>query len=271
MTENLTAVWGKILGGKTDTVGRCGHIPIYVDEETGWLVFRHPTIFDGVEHVADPAKVDLLRRYVVTYLNAFPDTVSQLEKVGVRVRALITKPIKTQEDVRTWADSIFNTGPVSKLPQHVADTMSLMFDDYVIEVKSGRNPTWVLPVDFRESGNGSTVDFTDPQARHHKVYGPRHEFSKLAFKRQNEALARAKKEEEERNRVHRPRGRPRADGLRPGSDEAKEADRLKRENFKAQRRQESAARRAEKTSKNGQVVKLIRPPKEQVPDLAANA
>ena len=60
-----------------------------------------------------------------------------------------------------------------------------------------------------------------------KVYGPRHEFTKLAF---NKQTPKKKKPVRYRGKTAegepmRPRGRPRKDGLIPGSPEARRANR----------------------------------------------
>jgi hypothetical protein len=97
----------------------------------------------------------------------FPDTIPQLEKLGIRVKALLKKPITTPEQVEAWDQSIFTTGPTTAqlLPKPTkSDTQRSVATD----------------------SNGADSE-------------PR-----------------------------RPRGRPRKDGLVPGSPEAREADAVRK-------------------------------------------
>lgn len=260
-TEAAERIWAKIListgNGKTAfPIGSSGTIPVYDGNE--WRVFKNSsTIYIGAENCVDPVKVDVLRQNVVDLLGHYPETVKQLEKLGVRVRALLNKEIKSFEDVVAWSDSLFNLGPVSNLPEHVSDTIDLAYDDIVIEVKRGRDPFYVIPAAPRGSGVNETVDFSFPGAR--RRYGPRHEFTKLAFTKQipkkiKAARYRGKTAEGE---PQRPRGRPRKDGLIPGSVEARRADQ-RRERERQQRRDAREKAKIEKNS-NGTITPIRRP------------
>lgn len=245
------AVWTKIVtsmvgGGKTHDfviASYAGCIPVW---DEGWRVFRNSlTIYPGAENSADPAKVDALRENTKSLLEHYPETVGQLEKLGVRVRALLNKPITDFEGVVTWANSIFNTGPVSKLPLHVHDTIDLAYDDVVIQMKSGREPVYVIPAAPRGEGVFSTLDFSTPGSK--TRYGPRHEYTQLAFAKQV-----TKKTPKVRYRgttapgePQRLRGRPRKDGLMPGSPEAIAANKAKEAEVLA-KREARAAERAKK-------------------------
>ena len=94
-TQTDEKIWMKITGnGKK--IGRTGAIPVYDDHDDTWKIFRNVhVIWPGLENAADPEKVDQLRRQVNSLLDRFPDTVPQLEKRGVRVKSLLSKPIKT--------------------------------------------------------------------------------------------------------------------------------------------------------------------------------
>jgi hypothetical protein len=236
-------IWAKILDHEV-SVGRVGAIPVF--DGSRWIVFRNSlTIYPGAENVADPAKVDLLRVYVNSFLEHYPDTVRRLSRFGAKVRPLLTKRIETPEDVEAWANSIFNVGPLSREPLHVQDTMALAYDDFVIEVKDGKNPVYVIPAGPRGSGVNSTIDFSVLGSKIH--YGPRHEYSKTAFEPQTpEKPRRFRGQTIDGER--RGRGRPRHDGLRPGSEEAKAADEQK----KKERQARHALRLAEReNSQNG--------------------
>lgn len=257
-SEALETVWAKILRSmnhESHSMDRGGCIPVY--DGTQWRVFKNGvTVYAGAENCADPVKVDALRDNVSNLLEHYPETIPQLEKLGVRVKALLNRQIETYDDVVAWADSLFNIGPVGEQPQHVHDTVDIAYDDVVIEVKSGRNPVYVIPDAPRGSGLSVTRDFTVPGSK--TKYGPRHEFTKLAFAKQVPRKAprppryRGKTVEGE---PQRPRGRPRKDGLIPGSPEARRADRKKQ--------RERDARRAAREARRGsdQVASITEMPK----------
>ena len=229
---NITEAWQKITDSSTE-VGRIGAIPVYDGE--GWHIYRNSaTIWPGVENAADPAKVEKLRRSTVLLLERFPDTVPQLEKLGIRIKAVLNKPIRTTADVTQWAESIFNTGPLTASQVHIEDALNLAWDDLVIEVRGGRRPQYVIPEAPKGSSNVATLDYGVPGSK--VRYGPRHTFSKAAFAPQipevvKDPLGRSGAT----NGSVRPRGRPRKDGLMPGSKEAKAADKKRQEAVEKER------------------------------------
>lgn len=254
MSAEATTVWTKIVksmvgeGKSHDFVvaSYAGCIPVH--DEGSWRVFKNAlTIYPGAEYCADPAKVDALRENAKSLLEHYPETVGQLEKLGVRVKALLSRPITNFEDVEAWAKSIFNTGPVSKLPLHVHDTIDLAYDDVVIKVQSGRDAVYVIPAAPRGEGVFATLDFAVPGSK--TRYGPRHDYTKLAFANQMPGAKVRYRGTTAPGEPQRPRGRPRKDGLMPGSPEAKEADQQKEEERLAKqavRARERAKKRAEK-------------------------
>lgn len=228
--------WAKILtamGQEPLATGRSGCIPVY--DGSHWKVFRNfTTVHLGAENCADPVKVDVLRKNVIDLLDHYPDTIPQLEKMGTRVRALLNRRIETFDDVSNWACSPFNVGPVSskKPAVHVSETIAIAYDDIIIEVKNGN---CVIPAAPRGEGINATLDFSIPGSK--KRYGPRHEFTQLAFAKQ---LPKTQKPVRYRGKTaegepQRPRGRPRKDGLIPGSVEARRADRKKERQRQARR------------------------------------
>lgn len=233
-TQTDEKIWVKITGS-ANKLGRTGTIPVYDSHDDTWKIFHNVhVIWPGLENAADPEKVDRLRRQANSLLDRFPDTVAQLEKLGVRVKGLLSKPIRTPEDVKTWAESIFNTGPVADVPAHVVDALALVYDDFTVQVQGGRHPVWVLPAAPRGSGVVATLDFTIPGSKIR--YGPRHEFTKAALSQQLSSAPSKRVQ----TRTGRPRGRPRKDGLTPGSPEATAADEKRKLD-----RQEAVAARAE--------------------------
>lgn len=237
-------------------------MPVYDETRQVWIFLRNTqTIYEGAENAADPEKVDVLRQNVVSLLEHFPETVAQYEAMGIRVKQLLAREIKTYDDVVTWALSMFNFGPVKpKVPKHVQDTADIVYDDVVIEVKTGRSPVYVIPASPRDSGDYSTLNFAKPGMR--ERFGPRHPYSKTAFAVQTAAIKKAAREAAlAARRTNRPRGRPRRDGLVPGSEAAKEADALKKQKLteeKAQRRAERAQERAKakEAAPPAEVIKL---------------
>lgn len=244
-TENgVLKAWDKIYG--PTKLGRAGFIPVY-DGETWRLFHNTVTIWPGMENAVDPERIDVLRRNVNSLMEHYPETIPQLEKLGLRVKSLLNKQIKTPADVVAWAESIFNVGPSSGLPVHVQDAMSMAYDDLKIQVRMGRHPAFVLPVAPRGSGVKQTVDYTVPGSK--VRYGPRHEFTKTAFSLQTPGGAQGTTEATRRaqaqdvlNGAVRGRGRPRKDGLMPGSREAKAADRKRARDAEREKTKRSRAR-----------------------------
>lgn len=253
MTKAVEKVWTKIFISMSHDdvhlIDHSGFIPVF--DGSNWKVFRNSmTIFPGAENCADPAKVDVLRQNVVSLLDHYPDTLPQLEKLGVRVRALLNREIKTYEDVVAWKNSLFNFGPFKRLPDHISDTIDLAYDDIIIEVKGGRSPFYVIPAAPRGSGVVETLDFTWPGAK--RRYGPRHEFTKTAFAMQIPKKPPRYRGKTAEGEPQRPRGRPRKDGLVPGSPEAKKADQKKEaERLRKARIREATSAKALKAKRNG--------------------
>ena len=249
MELNGTEAWQKITGSQDTKTGRVGLIPVY--DGNDWHLYRNTyIIWPGVENAADPAKVEKLRRNALALLEAFPETVPQLEKMGIRIKATLNKPIRTQADVTVWADSIFNSGPASPLPLHIQDALALVYDDFHLLVRGGRHPVWVLPAAPRGSGVLATMDYLTPGSR--TRYGPRHDFTKTAFALQmpeapqhRTGLRRGPGANGDENGAVRPRGRPRKDGLMPGSKEARAAD--KKRKAQAERERVKRAKLKEKS------------------------
>lgn len=262
-TENgVLKAWDKIYGATK--LGRAGFIPVY-DDGTWRLFHNTVTIWPGMENAVDPERIDVLRRNAVSLMERYPDTIPQLEKLGVRVKSLLNKAIKTHADVLAWAESIFNVGPSSGLPIHVQDAMSMAYDDLKVQVRSGRHPAFVLPVAPRETGIKQTVDYTVPGSK--LRYGPRHEFTKAAFSLQapqggTEADRRAQAKDVLNGAV-RGRGRPRKDGLMPGSKDAMAADRKRQRELERERAKKVRQRESRQAKPEGELATITELPKAQ--------
>jgi hypothetical protein len=236
--SGLFRAWEKITGQQVTLLGRTGYIPLY-DDASGWHIVRNRyTIYEGAENCADPAKVDALRRFVQEFLDGFPNTVEQLDRLGVKAKSLLSRPIRTHAEVEAWANSVFNTGPVEEVPLWVTETQALAYDDYCVTVTVPDGVHYLIPLYPRGSNKMDTADFSVPGSK--VTYGPRHDYSKAAFAIQNgQVLITAEERDETPKRA---RGRPRKDGLPAGSAEARAADRLRQE-VKDQARKERLAKR----------------------------
>jgi len=239
MDLNGTEAWQKITGfNGTIKMGRMGYVPIFDGES--WIWFKNTaTIWPGMEYSSDPERVDKLRQNVVALTLAFPETVPQLEKLDIRVRAILKKEIRTQEDVEAWANSIFNTGPTNGLPVHVEDALALANSEFKIVVRRGPRAQYVLPAPGEAK---VTVDYNSPGAR--TKFGPRHAFTKTAFSIPPPGATKSRPEGS-----MRPRGRPRKDGLPPGSKEARAADKAKQRAAERARARRARERERAKTKK----------------------
>jgi hypothetical protein len=248
---NGTEAWQKIAGfNGTIKLGRVGYIPVFDGES--WTWFKNTaTIWPGMEYSSDPEKVDKLRQNALELLAAFDKTLPELERLGIRVKGLLNKTIKTQTDVEQWANSIFNEGPTNGLPVHVEDALALSGDAFKIIVQRGPNPQYVLPAVPLDSEAKATLDFNTPGSR--TKFGPRHAFTKTAFSIPPPGTAKDRPEGSVR-----PRGRPRKDGLPPGSREARAADKAK---------QKALERARAKRLKEREQAKL-KPPAKRVRKLA---
>jgi hypothetical protein len=256
---NGTEAWQKISGfNGTIKMGRMGYIPVF-DGDT-WTWFKNTaTIWPGMEYSSDPERVDKLRRNALELLAAFDKTLPELERLGIRVKGLLNKTIKTQADVEAWANSIFNMGPTNGLPVHVEDALALSNSDFKIVVQRGPNPQYVLPAVPTDADTKVTLDFNTPGSR--TKFGPRHAFTKTAFSIPPPGAARSRSEGS-----IRPRGRPRKDGLPPGSKEAKAADKAKRKALERERAKRLRERQQAKLRKRPQlatITELPAPPEPQ--------
>lgn len=246
------SVWAKILtsiGHEADLLDRSGCVPVYDASMKTWRIFRNVTLHQGAENVADPARVDGVRINAKSLVDHYPGTIEQLERYGARVKTLLNQQITTYKDVVNWAESLFNVGPSSKLPSHVHATLDLAYDDFVIEVKSGREAVYVIPASPRDSDDYTTLDFSVPGSR--RRYGPRHEYSRTAFAKQVVPKPPRYRGKTVEGEPHRPRGRPRKDGLIPGSAAAKRAD--------TKKEKERMARRATRLARQNQAALATRP------------
>jgi hypothetical protein len=222
--DGLAKAWNKITGQESH-IGRAGYIPVWDGGE--WRLFRNTfTIYELAENCADPVKVEVLRRNAADLVEKYPDTVKKLEALGIRVKRVLASPIKTPADVAAWTESIFNTGPVTE-PERITHTQALAYDDFTMKVQA-KPAVYVVPAGPRGSGVNSVIEVS-VLGKARKL-GPRSPFTKTAFEHQDGVT------EGPISRNGKPLGRPRSDGLTPGSPEAKAADLEKKRLYQASRR-----------------------------------
>jgi hypothetical protein len=146
---------------------------VWVKDQQGWLCVQLPLGIEwSAQFCADPAKVDLLRRYAQRVVAAFPDTLPGYESFGYQDgENLLNTPITDPAGVAAWTDSVFNasyplpagahTGMLPQAagyhhyPKPIVDIDHFRFSDFQLFVSdSAGRPAVVVPVSPRGSGDG---------------------------------------------------------------------------------------------------------------------
>jgi hypothetical protein len=146
---------------------------VWVKDQQGWLCVQLPLGIEwSAQFCADPAKVDLLRRYAQRVVAAFPDTLPGYESFGYQDgENLLNTPITDPAGVAAWTDSVFNasyplpagahTGMLPQAagyhhyPKPIVDIDHFRFSDFQLFVTdSAGRPAVVVPVSPRGSGDG---------------------------------------------------------------------------------------------------------------------
>lgn len=146
---------------------------VWVKDQQGWLCVQLPLGIEwSAQFCADPAKVDLLRRYAQRIVAAFPDTLPGYESYGYHEgESLLNTPITDAAGVAAWTDSVFNasyplpagthTGMLPSgagyhhYPKPIVDIDHFRFSDFNLFVTdSAGRPAVVVPVSPRGSGDG---------------------------------------------------------------------------------------------------------------------
>ncbi len=177
--------------GMTEAPNAVGAIPIFNNGKWEY-VFNRQGLVPGAENCADPHKVEILRRTAASVSAAFPETIDALAKAGYRsAKSLMTKPINTVEDVKRWADSIFNWGPGRNVAGHV-EAEDLAYDDFVVRHTDDGwgDEVFVVPEGPRGSGIDQVrVIHAHPDSEWGRklakgqivVLGRKHDLTKAAF------------------------------------------------------------------------------------------
>jgi hypothetical protein len=180
-------VWEKL--GGFSKVGPSGVIPIK-DHDTWVFVYNSRALAPGVELYVDPARVETLRLTAARLIYSFPRTMPALRELSSSAEKVLSTNIKTRAQVKAWANSIFNVGPVAQghdlLPRAVADAVALSTEAFHPQGLIAGSLTVVTPV---ESEPGKTrvifsedADFSRRLLLGHDiVLGPRSPISKAAF------------------------------------------------------------------------------------------
>ena len=180
---------------------------LWLKDDEGWFLVKN---LAGIEwsqqFCADPAKVDKLRIFAKRLCRAFPKTVPALHallKAAYDPQELLDTPIKTQQDVGRWCDSIFNasvplnaarhtgvlrpdgkTAPTAELqggvhhyPTPITDIQLFKYDDFQLWVSDAENHlAAVVPKHPRGSGKSDlVVAFATPGTKLHKDWLDAHE------------------------------------------------------------------------------------------------
>ena len=146
---------------------------VWVKDQQGWLCVQLPLGIEwSAQFCADPAKVDLLRRYAQRVVAAFPGTLPGYESFGYQGgENLLNTPITDPAGVAAWTDSAFNasyplpagthTGMLPQgagyhhYPKPIVDIDHFRFSDFQLFVTdSAGRPAVVVPVSPRGSGDG---------------------------------------------------------------------------------------------------------------------
>jgi hypothetical protein len=146
---------------------------VWVKDQEGWLCIQLPLGIEwSSQFCADPAKVDLLRRYARRVVAAFPETLPGYESFGYHEgEGLLDTPITDAAGVSAWTDSAFNasyplpadthTGTLPQAagyhhyPKPIVDIDHFRFNDFKLFVTDPAGlPAVVVPVSPRGSGDG---------------------------------------------------------------------------------------------------------------------
>jgi hypothetical protein len=191
---------------------------LWVHDGAGWfLVLNVAGVEWSAQFAADPARVDELRRNAQRLYARFPETITELERLGYHeARAILDESITDHAGVARWTDSIYNScvmlspalhqGIVSEraqvggwhhYPKSIWDEQVTKHDDFELWVVHEGRPVAVAPVAPRGSGDGRVhVMWAEPGSQLHQdmlashaaghlhVLGEDHPAARMAFARQ---------------------------------------------------------------------------------------
>lgn len=149
---------------------------LWVYDGQGWFLLLNVAGVEwSAQWAADPEKVDVLRRNAKRLYDRFPETLTELERLGYKeARSLLETSIADHEGVARWTDGLFNscvmlapglhTGVISErnmqaggqhhYPKPIWDQQLTKRDDFNLWVVDGEgHPAAVAPVGPRGSGD----------------------------------------------------------------------------------------------------------------------
>jgi hypothetical protein len=196
---------------------------LWVHDGDGWfMVLNLAGVEWSAQFAADPAKVDQLRKNAQRLYARFPETITELERLGYsEARTILGTPITDHAGVARWTDSIYNScvmlspglhqGIVSDrnpdvggwhhYPKSIWDQQVTMHADFQLWVMDdeGRRAA-VAPVAPRGSGDARVhVVWAEPgsqlhldmlashAAGHLHILGETHPAARAAFAKQTPA------------------------------------------------------------------------------------
>jgi hypothetical protein len=200
---------------------------LWVKDDDGWFLIKNLAGMEwSQQFCADPAKVEMLRKFAQRIYKKFPDSLDEFKRMGFAdVETVLNEPIDSAEKIGRWVDSIFNAsvplsqrrhtgvlkptgkknepaleGGVHHYPTPITDIQLFKRDDFQLWVADSENQlAAVVPVDHRGSGDSHVrVAFATPNTKLHAqllkadqerkalVVGGSHPLSKQAFATQNE-------------------------------------------------------------------------------------
>ena len=158
-----------------------GSLWVYTGDE--WRLFLNTVGIEwSAQFCADPAKVERLRQNALVLYAAFPQSIPEMERLGLtKAEEILSTPVTDAETVSVWVDSIFNScvalppvahtavlptgGGRHHYPTPITDIAEIKYDDFELWVTDEETDTTVavLPMSPRGSGDGRvTLTFAPP-------------------------------------------------------------------------------------------------------------
>ncbi len=200
---------------------------LWVKDDDGWLLIKNLAGMEwSQQFCADPAKVEMLRKFAQRIYKKFPQSLDAFKRMGFNdAETVLNEPIDSAEKIGRWTDSIFNAsvplsqrrhtgvlkptgkknepgleGGVHHYPTPITDIQLFKRDDFQLWVADSENQVAaVVPVDHRGSGDSHVrVAFATPNTKLHAqllkaeqnkkalIVGGTHPLAKQAFAAQNE-------------------------------------------------------------------------------------
>lgn len=157
----------------------------------GWRLFLNRWAVDPAAiGCLDIAKVEAVRRQAQSLVNAFPQTMIALERVGCDHAGIVDSPIVDEAGVIDWAHSIWNaclplpTGvpSIDEYPLAVCATVALTRPGFAVVHPDVDGHVAVLPVD----GKNARVYWASPGTTYSRkvgtLLGPRHPVAVAAYR-----------------------------------------------------------------------------------------